>query len=114
MRNPVLLAPLLFVSLAGAFGALPARAYTLQAAPEREHEVSGTYHLMGPLAARANLGCSPGNHAFCRGTLASRLLNLTVLSIRRARLVEVNIGITPRNVRSEGVAPCKCSRLPNT
>jgi hypothetical protein len=37
MRNPVLLAPLLFVSLAGAFGALPARAYTLQAAPEREH-----------------------------------------------------------------------------
>jgi hypothetical protein len=26
-----------------------------------------------------------------------------------ARFVDVSVGITPRNVRSDGLAPCKCS-----
>jgi hypothetical protein len=30
-----------------------------------------------------------------------------------AMLVEVIIGMTPRKVRSDGVAPCNCARLPN-
>jgi hypothetical protein len=43
-----------------------------------------------------------------------RLFNPALLRSRMARFVEVSMGITPRNVRSEGVAPCRCSRLPNT
>ena len=39
---------------------------------------------------------------FCR-----RPFNLALLRSRMARFVEVNMGISPRNVRSEGVAPCK-------
>jgi hypothetical protein len=37
----------------------------------------------------------------------SRPFNLALLRSRMARFVEVNMGITPRNVRSEGVTPCK-------
>ena len=33
--------------------------------------------------------------------------NLALRRSRTARFIEVNMGITPRNVRSEGVAPCK-------
>ena len=39
---------------------------------------------------------------FCR-----RPFNLALRRSRMARFVEVNMGISPRNVRSEGVAPCK-------
>ena len=39
---------------------------------------------------------------FCR-----RPFNLALRRSRMARFVEVNMGITPRNVRSEGVPPCK-------
>jgi hypothetical protein len=41
------------------------------------------------------------------GFVGRRPFKLALLSIRMARFVDVNIGITPRNVRSEGVAPCK-------
>ncbi|MDT5318573.1 MAG: hypothetical protein QOD88_1095, partial [Mycobacterium sp.] len=36
-----------------------------------------------------------------------RLFRRAVLRIWMMRFVEVNMGITPRNVRSEGVAPCR-------
>jgi hypothetical protein len=38
-----------------------------------------------------------------------RPFNLALRRSRTARFVEVNMGITPRNVRSEGVTPCKWS-----
>jgi hypothetical protein len=38
-----------------------------------------------------------------------RRLRLALMIIRIARFVDVNIGMTPRNVRSEGVNPCKCA-----
>src|ERR1700739_4560356 len=43
-----------------------------------------------------------------------RLFSLALARSRTARFVDVSMGITPRNVRSEGVAPCKYQRLPNT
>src|SRR6201998_3709815 len=46
---------------------------------------------------------------FCK-----RPFNLALLKSRMARFVADNMGITPRNVRSEGSAPFRCSRLPNT
>src|ERR1700756_4522273 len=44
----------------------------------------------------------------------NRPFNLALLKSRMARFVADNMGITPRNVRSEGSAPFKSSRLPNT
>ena len=69
--------------------------------------MSGPYHLLAWLT-------SPTMMALVQAIVRSRLFNLVWLSIRIAKFVEVNIGITPRNVRSEAVAPCKCSRLPKT
>lgn len=52
-----------------------------------------------------------GDHAIClvllQDIFRSRPFNLALRRSRTARFVEVNMGITPRNVRSEGVAPCK-------
>jgi hypothetical protein len=46
----------------------------------------------------------------CAATIfGKRLLKLALMIIRIARFVDVNIGMTPRNVRSEGVNPCKCA-----
>ena len=59
-----------------------------------------------------------GDGASCRGvvveTFGRRRFKLALLSIRMARFADVNIGITPRNVRSDGLAPCRYSRLPKT
>jgi hypothetical protein len=49
-----------------------------------------------------------------QGLFRKRLFKLALLSSRMVMFVDINMGITPRNVRSEGVAPCRCSRLPNT
>src|SRR6516165_11225268 len=46
--------------------------------------------------------------------LFRRLVSLALARSRTARFVDVSMGITPRNVRSDGVAPCKYQRLPNT
>jgi len=48
----------------------------------------------------------PGPTASAFGeTFGNRFFKRAVLRIWMMRLVEVNMGITPRNVRSEGVAP---------
>jgi hypothetical protein len=41
-------------------------------------------------------------------TFGRRLFKLALMTIRMNRFVDVNMGITPRNVRSDGVvAPCR-------
>ena len=46
--------------------------------------------------------------------MSSRLFSLALARSRMARFVDVSMGITPRKVRSDGVAPCKYQRLPKT
>jgi hypothetical protein len=55
----------------------------------------------------------PARHRFA-GALFRRRFKLALLTIRMNRFMDGNIGMTPRNVRSEGRSPCRCSRLPNT
>src|ERR1700741_1965655 len=79
----------------------------------------GRYHQLVLSAARVSSCLLPTNlpaQAWL-GTadiLFRLLFSLALARSRTARFVEVSIGITPRNVRSEGVAPCKYQRLPNT
>src|SRR3954469_9895327 len=68
-------------------------------------------------AGRSAIPRAAGNNqtgTTIQGISCRRLLNLALLNSRMARLVEVNMGSAPRNVRSDGVAPCKWYRLPNT
>src|ERR1700739_2089091 len=80
---------------------------------------AGRYHQLVLSAARVSPCLLPTNlpaQAWL-GTadiLFRLLFSLALARSRTARFVEVSIGITPRNVRSEGVAPCKYQRLPNT
>jgi hypothetical protein len=68
----------------------------------------GRYHLLVLSAATLYNG---GDHTTClvllQDIFCRRPFNLALRRSRMARFVEVNMGITPRNVRSEGVAPCK-------
>ena len=53
------------------------------------------------------VGCGRSHVALRYAIFRKRPFSRALLSIRRPRFVDVSIGITPRNVRSEGVAPCK-------
>ena len=65
----------------------------------------GRYHLLVYSVQRAV------THTTClvllQDIFCRRPFNLALRRSRMARFVEVNMGISPRNVRSEGVAPCK-------
>ena|ERR1700756_270371 len=79
----------------------------------------GRYHQLVRSAARVSSRLLPTNlpaqASLGTADILFRLLfSLALARSRTARFVEVSIGITPRNVRSEGVAPCKYQRLPNT
>src|ERR1700758_1287170 len=79
---------------------------------------AGRYHPLVVSAARTN-PCLfrinlPAQEGLGTGDiLFRRLVSLALARSRTARFVDVSMGITPRNVRSEGVAPCKYQRLPN-
>src|ERR1700757_418148 len=87
---------------------------------------SGRYHPGVPSAARTSQHVQlTGNrlnrqhtngreqwfHTTClvllQAIFRSGPFSLALRRSRMARFVEVNMGINPRNVRSEGVAPCK-------
>jgi hypothetical protein len=82
----------------------------LSAGPEREHRVL-TLSPAGVCRQHGRLGTTGGDHTTCPVLLQDifrrRPFNIALRRSRMARFVEVNMGITPRNVRSEGVAPCK-------
>src|ERR1700752_2563312 len=79
----------------------------------------GRYHQPEQPAARASRCLLPTNFP-AQGRLGAtdirsrRLFSRALARSRMARFVDVSMGITPRNVRSDGVAPCKYQRLPNT
>src|SRR5246127_1436924 len=79
----------------------------------------GRYHQPAPPAARASSCVLPTNLPAQEGLgttdiFSRRLFSRALARSRTARFVDVSMGISPRNVRSEGVAPCKYQRLPNT
>jgi hypothetical protein len=92
---------------------------------------AGRYHQLVLSAARTSpcllptnlpaqewLDTTVGDRTTClvlfQAIFRRRRFNLALARSRMARFVDVSMGITPRNVRSEGVAPCKYQRLPNT
>jgi hypothetical protein len=89
---------------------------------------SGRYHLGGAVGSANEPKCpthrkstkpaaprmgvnNRSYHTTClvllQAMFRSRPFNRALRRSRTARFVEVNMGINPRNVRSEGVAPCK-------
>src|SRR5260370_42417477 len=79
----------------------------------------GRYHQPEQSAARVSPCVLPTNLPAHEGLgttdiFSRRLFSRALGRSRTARVVDVSMGISPRNVRSEGVAPCKYQRLPNT
>ena len=72
----------------------------------------GRYHQPALSAAWTTTCLMPTNLPAQEGLgttdiFSRRLFNLPLTKSRMARFADVAIGINPRNVRSEGVAPCK-------
>ena len=67
--------------------------------PERDREDVGAYPPVGWLR---QIALGTFRTIFC-----TRIFSFALLRIWMVKFVAANIGNTPRNVRSEGVAPCK-------